>query len=544
MTSDAQRGGAVRGRRREVGLQHGGCGTGGGYGDGLARSGQSWRWWRSLSLGAVGSSAGTEPRRPAGASTFRLLGRRQRRRSGSKWLLRSWVQIFMYDFSLEKKTIEWAEEIKKIEEAEREAECKIAEAEAKVNSKSGPEGDSKMSFSKTHSTATMPPPINPILASLQHNSILTPTRVSSSATKQKVLSPPHIKADFNLADFECEEDPFDNLELKTIDEKEELRNILVGTTGPIMAQLLDNNLPRGGSGSVLQDEEVLASLERATLDFKPLHKPNGFITLPQLGNCEKMSLSSKVSLPPIPAVSNIKSLSFPKLDSDDSNQKTAKLASTFHSTSCLRNGTFQNSLKPSTQSSASELNGHHTLGLSALNLDSGTEMPALTSSQMPSLSVLSVCTDESSPPNTGPTVTPPNFSVSQVPNMPSCPQAYSELQMLSPSERQCVETVVNMGYSYECVLRAMKKKGENIEQILDYLFAHGQLCEKGFDPLLVEEALEMHQCSEEKMMEFLQLMSKFKEMGFELKDIKEVLLLHNNDQDNALEDLMARAGAS
>lgn len=141
-------------------------------------------------------------------------------------------------------------------------------------------------------------------------------------------------------------------------------------------------------------------------------------------------------------------------------------------------------------------------------------------------------------------VTPLNFSVSQVPTMPSCPQAYLELQALSPSERQCVETVVNMGYSYDCVLRAMKKKGENIEQILDYLFAHGQLCEKGFDPLLVEEALEMHQCSEEKMMEFLQLMSKFKEMGFELKDIKEVLLLHNNDQDNALEDLMARAEAS
>ncbi|KAF6328357.1 ubiquitin associated protein 1 [Rhinolophus ferrumequinum] len=416
------------------------------------------------------------------------------------------VREVQYDFSLEKKTIEWAEDIKKIQEAQREAESKAEKAEANVNSKSGPEGDSNLSFCRPHSPAAMPPPINPIMASLQHNSILTPTRVSSSATTQKVLSPPHTKADFNPADFECEEDPFDNLELKTIDEKEELRNILVGTTGPIMAQLLDSNLPRGGSGSVLQDEEVLASLERATLDFKPLHKPNGFITLPQLGNCEKMSLSSKVSLPPIPAVSNIKSLSFPKLDSDDSHQKTAKLASTFHSTSCLRNGTFRNSL-------------------------------------MPSLSVLSVCTEES-PPNTGPTVTTPNFSVSQVPNTPSCPQAYSELQTLSPSERQCVETVVNMGYSYECVLRAMKKKGENIEQILDYLFAHGQLCEKGFDPLLVEEALEMHQCSEEKMMEFLQLMSKFKEMGFELKDIKEVLLLHNNDQDNALEDLMARAGAS
>ncbi|XP_006882331.1 PREDICTED: ubiquitin-associated protein 1-like, partial [Elephantulus edwardii] len=232
------------------------------------------------------------------------------------------VREVQYDFSLEKKTIKWAEDIKNIQEAQREAERKAEEAETKVNAQSGPESDSKMGFSKTYSTAAMPPPINPILASLQHNSILTPTRVSSTATKQKVLSPPHTKADFNPADFECEEDPFDNLELKTIDEKEELRNILVGTTGPIMAQLLDSNLPGGGSGSVLQDEgEVLASLERATLEFKPHHKPNGFITLPQLGNCEKMSLSSKVSLPPIPAVSNIKSLSFPKLDSDDSSQK-------------------------------------------------------------------------------------------------------------------------------------------------------------------------------------------------------------------------------
>lgn len=68
--------------------------------------------------------------------------------------------------------------------------------------------------------------------------------------------------------------------------------------------------------------------------------------------------------------------------------------------------------------------------------------------------------------------------------------------------------------------------------------AHGQLCEKGTDPLIVEEALEMHQCSEENMIESLQL-SKFKETGFELKPIKE-----GNDQDNALEDLKAPAGAS
>ncbi|NXC87458.1 UBAP1 protein, partial [Cercotrichas coryphoeus] len=458
------------------------------------------------------------------------------------------VREAQYDFSLEKKTIEWAEDIKKIQAAQREAERK-AEA-ALANSKAAPEDSTKMGFSEGPCPEAMPPPINPILASLQHNNILTPTPANTSSVKQKVLSPPRPKADFNPADFECEEDPFNKVELKTIDDKEELKNILeihVGTTGPIVAQLLDNPLPKGGSESVLQDEDVLASIERATLDFKPLHKPNGFITLPQLGNCEKMSLSSKVSLSPITSVSNIKSLSFPKLDSDEGDQKSSKLKSTFHSTTCLRNGTLLSSLQTCAQSKASELNGHHVLGLSALNEDSGRETLS-SSSRLSSLAVSTVCTEEESSQSTSTTVTHQNFAVSKVPSKSSCTKwpggLAAELQQgLSPSERHCVETVVNMGYSPENVLKAMKKKGQNIDQVLDYLFAHGQLCEKGFDPLLVEAALEMHQCSEEKITELLQLMSQFKEMGFELKDIKEVLLLHN-DQHNALEDLMARAGAS
>ncbi|XP_039401120.1 ubiquitin-associated protein 1 [Mauremys reevesii] len=465
------------------------------------------------------------------------------------------VREVQYDFSLEKRTIEWAEDIKKIQAAQREAERKAAQAIA--NSRAASDDNSKMGFSEA-----VPLPINPILASLQHNNILTPTPANSSAIKQKVLSPPYPKADFNPADFECEEDPFDNLELKTIDEKEELKNIL-GTTGPIVTQLLENNLPKVGLESVLQDQEVLASVEGATLDFKPLHKPNGFIILPQLENCEKMSLSSKVSLSPITSVSNIKSLSFPKLDSDESDQKMSKLTSTFHSATCLHNGTFLSSSQACSPSKASELNGHHVVGLSALHVDSGMETSTLSSSsRLPSLSVSTPCTEEQSSQNTAtkvqpdykesefPMVTHQNFTASKVPSHTSCTKwpsgpTYSDvLQALSASERQCVETVVNMGYSYEDVMTAMKKKGQNIEQVLDYLFAHSQLCEKGFDPLLVEAALEMYQCSEKKTTELLQLMSKFKEMGFELKDIKEVLLLHNNDQDNALEDLMARAGAS
>ncbi|XP_032530427.1 ubiquitin-associated protein 1-like [Chiroxiphia lanceolata] len=459
------------------------------------------------------------------------------------------VREAQYDFSLEKKTIKWAEDIKKIEAAQREAEHKVEEVLA--NSKTAPEDITKLAFPEGPCPKVMPPPINPILASLQHNNILTPTPANSSAVKQKVLSPPHSKADFNPADFECEEDPFDKLELKTINDKEELKNILeihVGTTGPIVAQLLDNTLPKGES--VLQDEKVLTSIERTTLDFKPLHKPNGFITLPQLGNCEKMSLSTKVSLSPITSVSNIKSLSFPKLDSDESDQKSSKLMSTFHNTTCLCNGALLSSLQTCTQNEANELNGHHLVGLSAVNEDSGMETSTLSSSsRLPSLTASTVCTEEESSQSTATMVMHQNFLVSKVPNNTSCTKRSGgptpELQQaLSASERQCIETVVNMGYAPEDVMKAMKKKGQNIDQVLDYLFVHGQFCEKGFDPLLVEAALEMHQRSEEKITELLQLMSQFKEMGFELKDIKEVLLLHNNDQQNALEDLMARAGAS
>ncbi|XP_015266919.1 PREDICTED: ubiquitin-associated protein 1 [Gekko japonicus] len=454
------------------------------------------------------------------------------------------VRETQYDFSLERRTIEWAENIKRIQAAQQEAERKAEEEEAL-----GEQGQAGFAEGRCPG-AVMPPPFNPILASLQHNYILTPTPASNSTLKQKALSPPHPKADFNPADFECEEDPFDKLELKTLDDREELRNILeihVGMTGPIVAQLLDG----GGSGtpkaaspeSVAPDQEV-----PATLDLKPLHKPNGLIALPQLGGREKRSPSSKVSLSPATSVSNIKSLSFPKLDLDESDLQAAKLTSTYHSAGCLRNGTFLHTLP----SKASELNGHHVAGLSELTVDSGPETQTLSSvSRLPSLPTSVACTEETQTLTTATVAPHQSFSTSKVPHATSCanwpgsPTYEEDLQALSPSERQCVETVVNMGYSCENVLKAMKKKGRNIEQVLDYLFVHGQLCEKGFDPLLVEAALEMHQCSEEEeTAALLQLMSKFKEMGFELKDIKEVLLLHHNDQDNALEDLMARAGGS
>lgn len=284
-----------------------------------------------------------------------------------------------YDFSLERKTIEWAENIKRIQAVQQEMERKAKETLANVKRASEehlPEGCGP--------GAALPLPINPILAGMHHNSILTPTPANSSALKQKVLSPPHSKADFNPADFECEEDPFDKLELKTLDDREELKNILqihVDTTRPIMAQLLDGGLPKVAPPSVLQDQEVLASLERAALDLKPLHKPNGLVTLPQLGGCEKMSLS------PVTSVSNIKSLSFPKLDLDESDLQAARLVNTYR----VHNGTFLGALPDK----ANELNGHHGIGAPTFGVDPGLDTRTLSSvSRGPSQPTSVACTED------------------------------------------------------------------------------------------------------------------------------------------------------
>ncbi|KAM4708043.1 ubiquitin-associated protein 1 [Discoglossus pictus] len=455
------------------------------------------------------------------------------------------VEGVNYDFSLERKTIKWAEEIKQIKAVQKEADLKAAAAQSQDdgNTSGCNEGDEGMDF---------PPPINPVLASLQHNNILTPTPANNSAINMKVMSPPHIKADFNPADFECEEDPFDNLELKTLDDKEELKNILDIHVRPVANQGLKNNSSathkEQGPVSTAKDEDVTNSGEQVALDFKLLRKPNGFITLPQLENCEIMPPSSKVSLAPFTSVSNIKSLSFPKLDSDEGDPKMTKFASTFHSTTCLPNSTFLDTLKACSQHNASEHNGHHVLGNSGLHLDSvrGQPDPSVAAAVLLAYTEGSARTGL----NSDTKVSTQHVAVSKLPpsvlftKRLSGPGYEDLLQALSSSERQCAETIVGMGYSYEHVMRAMQKQGQNVEQVLEYLFIHSQLCERGFDPLLVEEALEMYQCSEEKTMEFLQLMSKFKEMGFEQKDIKEVLLLHNNDQDKALEELMSRAGAS
>ncbi|XP_056302730.1 ubiquitin-associated protein 1 [Danio aesculapii] len=398
-----------------------------------------------------------------------------------------------YDFNLERRTVQWGEELAKARAAEaRAAEAIRTDSESERQAASqdaevGLVGGKKARPSDEQDI--VPPALKPVLAGLSHNAILTPLPAPSFGQTRPAPSNPAPQY-LNLADFEREEDPFDKLELKTLDDKEELRTILQSQP---QSSVSPPQLPPAEHRPV--SPSTTPPLQVKTGIF---HKPNGLVGLLDLDRGGVLGGQIDADRP-----CNIRSLTFPKLsDPGDSPLETPLSVYPVAPPRSLSNGT-----PPSFQRTAS--NNNTTLP---------QEQPVFAQNGTPK---------QSNPV----TVT-------------SHPPAGTTLLSLSPSERQCVETIVGMGYSYEGVLKAMQRQGQNVEQVLEYLFTHSRLCDRGFDATAVEECLEMYQGSEEKALEFLQLMSRFGEMGFERDTIKEVLLVHNNDQDKALEDLMARATAS
>ncbi|XP_056886546.1 ubiquitin-associated protein 1 [Takifugu flavidus] len=403
-----------------------------------------------------------------------------------------------YDFSLERRSVRWGVELAEA----RAAEARAQEAKQEAESRACPQvqdtdgGGGQKAPPAAEDQDLLPPALNPVLAGLSHDAILTPLPAPSFGPRKAQPSTPQLHS-LNLADFEREEDPFDKLELKTLDDKEELRNILQSQTQPLPPPSVSPPvLPQSGSAS--RGSSPSPPSVSTSLPAKPgfTHKPNGLVALLDM---DSAGPPGRAGFDADDRPCNIRSLSFPKLsDSGDSEP--------------LRYSPLP-------------------VPVPRKNLPNGSP------SSVPKNQIIVV----PEPPNNTKSGAPKPTNPGSGPTGLPCGGA---LLSMTPAEQQCVETLVGMGYSYEGVLRAMQRQGQNVEQVLDYLFLHGRLCERGFDAGAVEECLEMYQCSEEKALQFLQLMSRFGEMGFERDAIKEVLLVHNNDQDKALEDLMARAAAS
>ncbi|KAJ8414835.1 hypothetical protein AAFF_G00023580 [Aldrovandia affinis] len=395
---------------------------------------------------------------------------------------------FEYDFSLERRVVRWGKEL---EEARAAQERVRLEAESKSEMRQVPSWEQEA----------------------ESGNRMRPCSSDSEGPAQPppALNPPPQGID--LADFESEEDPFDKLERKTLDDKEELRSILLQAVTPLL-------LPKTGL----------------------YHEPNGLATLPARDGGTGGQLETGRPC-------NIRSLTFPKLS--DSTPDCAPMSGP--APQCSLPNQAPPLMQPAFPQSdvialtqpvipQNDVIAHQAHGM-VLKKVRGRALRAVTSTlRFQQLGSKPKARSHTSL-NSLPSCWPPPACVVVPPPCGWPGQRWSQLG-LSPRERECVETIMSMGYPYEGVLRAMQRQGQDMKQVLDYLLLHTRLCERGFDASAVDECLEMYQCSEKKALEFLQLVSHFGEMGFERDAIKEVLRVHNNDQGKALDELMTRAATS
>lgn len=233
----------------------------------------------------------------------------------------------------------WGEELARARAAEAEAaEAAAAAASAQSeqeaqatsaqDSDGGLAGDKRARPSEEHELP--PPALNPVLAGLRHNAILTPLPAPSMGAANASSQPPHPSHGLNLADFEREEDPFDKLELKTLDDKEELRSILQAqpqakppSPNPAPAPVVPaSSHPTPSAAPSLAPAPVPTSVPMVDprrsctppLQSKAglFHKPNGLVALLDL---ERVATGGVGGVGCVDAdrPCNIRSLTFPKL---------------------------------------------------------------------------------------------------------------------------------------------------------------------------------------------------------------------------------------
>lgn len=211
-----------------------------------------------------------------------------------------------YDFSLERRSVQWGLEL-----ANAEKKAAMLEAEARDCSDQAQDNDGggeNTTMPATDNQDPPPPALNPVLVGLSHNAILTPLPAPSLGPRKTQPSTTHLH-NLNLADFEREEDPFDKLELKTLDDKEELRNILQSQPQPQPPSSVSESGSRANSPS---PPSAITSHQSKT-GFS--HKPNGLV---DLLNMDRVGHPGRAGLEVDDRPCNIRSLTFPKLsDSGD-----------------------------------------------------------------------------------------------------------------------------------------------------------------------------------------------------------------------------------
>ena len=190
--------------------------------------------------------------------------------------------MFQYEYDTEEAVLAWSrarEEAKAKVIADREASerarAAVAAAESSSSDSDEDTADDSMPLPAPNMSVevqpaqpqTVKPPWQLQIGASASGTILTPIPIQAS--KKKAQSPMAAKAPVDLALFEQEGDPFDNMELQTIDDMEELRTVLGGATleGGSQEQSphRDNQAVKDASQTMNSDSELCQSSEEESV---------------------------------------------------------------------------------------------------------------------------------------------------------------------------------------------------------------------------------------------------------------------------------------
>ncbi|XP_072166966.1 ubiquitin-associated protein 1-like [Diadema setosum] len=478
---------------------------------------------------------------------------------------RSLAQALEYDFSTENTYLQWLQGVRRAE-AEREKQRKQQQlgaeaAEAALQREDPVPKDTSLGHSEFPVQASVPlRPLLPPAAANLGQEILQPVPLTNRSAKPE--SSTDNSAMDSWADFEGKSfDPFELTELETINDMEELRNVLANSAPPPPATMVasmevqqssppqtdsesEASLCKTNSLDATDDghqTSIDASFERVsfssggiapqtqttsayTPDISSRSIPNQPPGMVQPNRTAATDLTTRLPpvrsevfgqrspLPPITPSRENSDVSLLSLDSHGSGLQVSDHGGmapppyTPMDTSLSPHGTPSSiPMEPPPNYPAVELEANFP----QMNLSRYTPLPAPTSQGGESASIRSIAMEEQDP----------------------------TYETLSVEEKNFVNTIVGMGFPRGRTARAVKNIGNDDRQVVDLLCAVDHLCGQGYPEAKVEVALSLQDNNQEKAQTFLSLWQRFEELGFKSEDIKRELVVHGNDEEKVLDTL-------
>lgn len=340
----------------------------------------------------------------------------------------------------------------------------------------------------------------------QYSSILTPVPISiphNTVTHNKTNS-----HHFNLSDFEADtSDPFDTVELKTINDMEELAHVLqptvpVTSTVPNCYTLPYNSSQHFGMVMESNKDSVLPHLNGLT-GYR-MTREGGFTTLPV-----QQKSSAYVNSPYIWGDNYVEATT---------NQRSSQ-----------QDGAGSGALSKSVPDIMKELDRE------LKEKRRGPTPPTLMSSRLASLGSTGLENWKPWPDLDSPEQTAALKTSSKQKCSCALPNPFTELSI---EEQNLAMHISEMGFPLPRVARACQLVGSDDKKIVEFLLLVQALEERGYPGDRAERALTVNECDLKEAERCLEATTQLLDLGFSEERVAEALAKCNNDRDQALEHLI------